>query len=174
MAVPRYQEFMLPLLRIASDGKEHSVAEAMVILAEQMKISQPDQDTLLASGQTRYYNRVMWAETYLTKSVLIEKTGRARFKITARGMDVLKKNPARIDNKFLEQFPEYQAFKVKKKEKLADVAATKDDDSEVEDSGITPDEQLDAAYKETSRNIIRRVVGTCAGGHSQVLRTFGR
>src|SRR5881397_2920809 len=117
MAVPGYQEFMLPLLRIAGDGKEHSVHEAMATLAEQMKISEEDRDALLPSGtQTRFYNRVTWVVTYLSKSLLIEKTGRRRFKIAPRGVDVFKKNPARIDNKFLEQFAEYQAFKAKKKE----------------------------------------------------------
>lgn len=120
----------------------------MATLAGEMKISEQDQDALLASGQTRYYNRVMWAETYLTKSLLIEKTGRARFKISSRGMEVLKKKPARIDNKYLDQFPEYRAFKVKKKDKLAAVVTTKDDDADVQDTGITPDEQLDVAYKE--------------------------
>lgn len=148
MAVPGYQEFMLPLLRIAGDGKEHSISEVMVTLAEEMEIGEQDRDALLPSGQNRYYNRITWAETYLAKSLLIEKTGRARFKISVRGMDVLKKNPLRIDNKFLEQFPEYQAFKTKKKAKLAEVVATKNGDTEVEDQGITPDEQLDVAYKE--------------------------
>ncbi len=136
---------MLPLLRIAADGKEHSVAEAMATLAEQMKISEEDRDILLPSGtQTQFYNRVTWATTYLSKSSLTEKTGRGRFKISLRGLDVLKKNPARIDNKFLEQFPEYQAFKAKKKDKLA----SKNSDLSGGDSSITPDEQLDVAYKE--------------------------
>jgi len=86
MAMPGYQDFMLPLLRIAADSKEHTVHEAMATLAEQMNISEEDRDAVLASGQTRFYNRVMWAETYLTQSALIEKTGRARFKISARAL----------------------------------------------------------------------------------------
>src|SRR5258706_14933547 len=118
MAVPGYQEFMLPLLRIASDGKEHSVTEAMATLAEQMKISDEDRDALLPSGtMTRYYNRVTWAVVYLSKSLLIEKTGRGRFKIAPRGVEVLRHPPPRIDHKFLEQFAEYRAFKAKKNDK---------------------------------------------------------
>ncbi len=149
MAVPGYQEFMLPLLRIAGDANEHSVVEAMATLAVQMKISDEDREALLPSGtQTQFSNRVGWAVTYLTKSMLIEKTGRGRFKITPRGVDVLKNSPARIDNKFLEQFPEYQAFKTKKKEKLASVGGTKDGDAGVADPVITPDEQLELAYNE--------------------------
>ncbi len=69
MPVPGYQEFMLPLLKIASDGQEHTVAEAMETLARQMSIPDADRDILLPSGtQTRFYNRVTWALTYLNKS----------------------------------------------------------------------------------------------------------
>lgn len=149
MAIPGYQEFMLPLLRIAGDGKEHSVTDAMTTLAFQMKISDADRDILLPSGtQTRFYNRVTWALTYLNKSMLVEKTGRGRFRIASRGADILKTQPARIDNKFLEQFAEYQAFKTKKKQKIAEVSGTGNGDAKDVDPDITPDEQLDVAYKE--------------------------
>ena len=149
MAVPGYQDFMLPLLKIASDGNEHSTTEAMATLAEQMKISEMDRDSLLPSGtMTRFYNRVTWAVVYLSKSLIISKTGRGRFKIAARGFEVLKQNPPRIDNKFLEQFSEYKEFKTKKKQKLAAVVGTDTDDTGADDPGITPDEQLDVAYKE--------------------------
>jgi len=40
MAMPGYQDFMLPLLRIAADSKEHTVHAAMATLAEQMNIRQ--------------------------------------------------------------------------------------------------------------------------------------
>jgi restriction system protein len=149
MAVPGYQEFMLPLVRIASDGKDHTVHEAMDTLAQQMKISPADRDALLPSGtQTRFYNRVTWAITYLSKSLLIVKTGRGRFKIGNRGLDILKTNPPSIDNNFLEQFPEYQAFKTKKREKLIGDSDTAAISAIEKESEITPDEQLDAAYKE--------------------------
>ena len=72
MAVPGYQEFMLPLLKIAADGKEHSISDAAETLAAQMGVSIEDQELMLPSGtQTRYYNRVTWAVTYLTKSLLM-------------------------------------------------------------------------------------------------------
>lgn len=149
MAVPGYQEFMLPLLKLAGDGKEHTVTEAMDELAAQFHISDADRESMLPSGtQTRFYNRVTWATTYLHKSALLEKTGRGRFKIAPRGLSVLKSNPPRINNAFLEQFDEYRAFKTKKNKK----AALSDGNSEghVEDSEpeATPDERLDAAYKE--------------------------
>lgn len=154
MSVPGYQEFMLPLLRFAADGKEHTIAEAMEVLAGQMNISEEAQQIMLPSGtQSRYYNRVTWAVTYLTKSVLLEKPTRGRFRITARGLDVLKKNPPVIDSAFLEQFPEYQAFKVKKNDDT-EVAVKAAHSSGMVEQDATPDEQLDAAYKELRGNLV--------------------
>src|SRR4051812_48023072 len=103
MPVPGYQDFMLPLLVIAADQQEHSVSAAMEVLALQFKISPTDRDELLPSGtQTRFYNRVTWALTYLSKSLLIEKSGRGRFRITSRGTEVLQSKPVRVDNNFLD------------------------------------------------------------------------
>jgi restriction system protein len=79
---------------------------------------------------------------------LLDRSARGRIKITARGIEALKKNPPRIDNAFLKQFEEYKAFTTKRI-KAADDAGS-GDVSEVRHLSleITPDEQLDAAYKE--------------------------
>ncbi len=114
MPVPGYQEFMLPLVKLAADGQEHKTTDAIDALACQLGVSEQDREIMLPSGtQTRLYNRVTWALTYLTKSLVLEKTARGRFKIAPRGVDVLKKNPPRIDNAFLTQFDEFRAFKQK-------------------------------------------------------------
>lgn len=149
MAVPGYQEFMLPLVKLAADGQEHTMPEAMAALAQQLGISEADQELPLPSGaQTQFHNRVSWAVTYLTKSLLLQKAGRGRFKIAQRGLDVLKQPPARIDNAYLEQFPEYQAFKTKKKAK-----ADSSNGGVSVASDITPDERLDLAYKELRESL---------------------
>lgn len=149
MPIPGYQEFMLPLLRLAGDGQEHSVAEAMDELAKQFAISEDDREAMLPSGtQTRFYNRMTWATTYLHKSLLLEKTGRGRFRIAPRGVEVLRKSPAAINNAFLEQFPEYRAFKTKKSTKAGPTNGTLSGHVEDTEPEATPDERLDAAYKE--------------------------
>ena len=44
MAVPDFQSLMLPLLRIAGDGREHALAEARETLAGELKLSAAEQD----------------------------------------------------------------------------------------------------------------------------------
>ena len=47
---------------------------------------------------------------YLKNAWLIEGTKRGFYKITKRGVDVLKLNPKVIDVKYLKQFPEFNDF----------------------------------------------------------------
>lgn len=140
---------MLPLLKLAVDGKEHSVAEALTHIAGQFGLSEAERSIMLPSGtQTQLYNRVTWAATYLAKSLLLTKSGRGRFRIAPRGQEVLAKDPQRIDCKFLEQFPEYLAFRDKKNTKPSVVMARDAMSQAHADSDATPAERLDEAYEE--------------------------
>lgn len=60
MAVPDFQTLMLPLLKLAGDGQQHTFAEAVERLAQEFQLSDDDRAQLLKSGQTRLYNRVGW------------------------------------------------------------------------------------------------------------------
>lgn len=161
MTIPGYQEFMLPLLKLAADGKEHTITDAIEQLAQQMRLSPEQRALMLPSGtQTLLYNRVTWALTYLTKSLLLQKTGRGVFKVAPRGVEVLKKNPVRIDNAFLGQFPEYKVFKTKRISTALGPVEEKAANSET-DSDTTPEEQIEAAHTEMNNaladDLLRRV-----------------
>ena len=160
MSVPGYQDFMLPLLTLASDDQEHGLSDAIESLAKQFGLSEQDQELMLPSGtQTRLYNRVTWGLTYLTKALLLDKSARGRFRISQRGTDVLKRSPSRIDNAFLMQFDEFRAFKSKKNKSAATAAAGVLDDSEDIGPAITPDEQLDMAYRELRDTLADELLG---------------
>lgn len=144
MPIPDFQSAMLPLLRLAQDGKDHTLSEAVEAIAVEFKATEEERNELLPSGrQRRLHNRVGWAKTYLQKAGLVEPNGRGRFRITPRGREVLQGRPSRIDMKFLEQFPEYNAF-----------AALSHEASEAEPSAPeplaateTPEELLDESYQ---------------------------
>ena len=71
MTVPDFQSLMLPLLRLADDGNQHSLSEAVERLAGEFQLSTEDRAQVLKSGQTRLYNRVGWSTTYLKKAGLL-------------------------------------------------------------------------------------------------------
>jgi restriction system protein len=143
MAVPNFQAFMLPLLRLAADGKEHTIQKALRYMAQEFGLSLEDQEVLLPSGsQTVFHNRVSWAKTHLTKAGLLEATKRSHFRITQRGKEVLESGVEQINIAFLSQFPEYKAFQ----QKHPKSQSAKHND-EPEESQKTPEELMEEAYQ---------------------------
>lgn len=116
MPIPDYQSIMLPLLKFAGDKKEHSIREAIDSISKLFNLTEAEKRELLASGQQAIIdNRTGWARTYLKKAGLIESTRRGYFKITNRGLEVLRQNPPEINVKYLEQFPEFVEFRTLKR-----------------------------------------------------------
>jgi len=113
MAVPDFQTLMLPLLRMAGDGQEHTFVEATQRLADEFHLSESERAELNPSGrQPRFTNRVGWATTYLKKAGLLHAVSRGRFQMTDRGRDVLASKPATIDLAFLKsRFREVVEFR---------------------------------------------------------------
>lgn len=117
MSIPDYQSIMLPLLEFAGDGREHTVREAIEFLAARFGLTDQERKMLLPSGQQAIFdNRVGWARTYLKKAGLLESPRRGYFRITSRGLEVLRAKPEKIDVSFLEQFPEFVEFRSRRRE----------------------------------------------------------
>jgi len=159
MAIPDYQSIMLPLLKFASDGKEHSLREATEFLANEFKLSEEERKELLPSGTQRLFNnRVAWASTYLRKAGLIESKKRGFFVIGQRGRDALAKNQNRIDNKYLEQFPEFIEFKTQKTKPEKPVLPKK-----ITPDDKNPEEVLESAYQELKDSLASELIDAIIG-----------
>lgn len=116
--IPDYESLMLPLLRFTAQYSQHEVStrQAAESLADQFNLSPEERTTLLPSGAAFVFaSRVSWACTYLKKAGLLVATRRGFFQITDRGTEVLKKKPKRLDNDFLDQFPEFRDFRLRGK-----------------------------------------------------------
>jgi restriction system protein len=83
-------------------------------LAEHFQLTPTERKELLSSGQQMFDNRVGWATTYMKKAGLLESTRRSHFRITKRGSDLLATNPAAVDSKYLERYPEFLEFKARR------------------------------------------------------------
>lgn len=145
MAIPSFQSFMLPLLEYASDGQDHSLSDARLVLADRFSLSEEEQQQLQPSGrQTVFYNRVGWARTYLAAARLLESPRRGCFKITERGRAVLRDRPKAIDADYLERFPEFVEFRTYRRPDKVQVGTSAPTGEHKE---LTPEEALDSAYQ---------------------------
>ena len=160
MVIPDYQTLMLPLLRLAGDSQEHRFREAVEQLGEEFNMSDEERNVMLPSGTAPLFdNRVGWARTYLKQAALIESRKRGFFHITERGKELLAKNPNRVDNSTLEQYPEYLAFKLRRGDEKPSTVIQQPSQpllqqkATVEQSDSTPEELFSQAYQRLRSNL---------------------
>lgn len=159
MPVPDFESLMLPLLRITADGQEHRLSETIEALAHELHLSEEDRNELLPSGrQAKFDNRVGWARTYLSKAGLLVSTGRGRFRITERGLEVLANPPDDLTVGFLQQYPEFKEFYRPPSQE------TKEEENDRE-TDQTPEEILESSYQELRRSLAHEIlerIRTCS------------
>ncbi|MEC4815298.1 MAG: restriction endonuclease [Scytonema sp. PMC 1069.18] len=157
--IPDYQYLMLPLLKILQDRQEHNLTEVIEILANQFQLTDEYRKELLPSGkQARFDNRVGWARTYLKKAGLLDSTGRGKFCITERGLDLLATNPEKITKKLLEQFPEFLEFKN---------SLPLSPEQEVNENVLifqTPEEVLELGYQSLQKQLAQEILNIVKSG----------
>ena len=150
MAIPDFQTIMLPLLRAVGDSKEHSLRDTVEALARYFVLSETERTALLPSGrQAIFDNRVGWARTYMKKTGLLESPRRAIFRISQRGLEVLKTDPPRIDIAFLEKLPEFKSFRALRHEKGPEEQTLPASD------GSTPEETFSPSRAGTRSPMVR-------------------
>ncbi|QCC86310.1 restriction endonuclease [Desulfovibrio desulfuricans] len=148
MAIPDFQSFMLPVLRLAAKGPLRT-ADVIAQLSDAFNLSVADRQEMLASGrQTRVANRIYWAFVHLTKAGLLRREARGVYDITAAGQHALHEAPQRIDINFLmarsESFRQFRS-----------PSGTTGTDNEAEgqiapstSEEETPEERIEAAFAE--------------------------
>ncbi len=158
MAVPGFQDLMLPFLQVCKDGKERTVSEVGEIIAHQLHLSEGDLQETMTSGQTKFYNRTAWVKSYFGKACLLDFPSRGKFKITQRGLDLLKSNPNSIRIKTLNQYPEFVKFHKKNSSEGNDQNVNTVIQDEIDPA--TPEEQLENAYQDLRSQLASTLLET--------------
>jgi len=157
MPIPDYQSLMLPILRLAGDRKEHSVAEFRQRIAPEFNLSEHELAERLASdSQTVFANRIGWAVQYLKAAAVLKAVRRGVYQITDRGLALLKEKPTEINARTLRQFPEFLEFHEKGTE-----AVVTPPSPEVKE---TPEESLEHSYQALREALATELLETIKSG----------
>jgi restriction system protein len=163
MPIPDFQSFMLPVLELASDGKEHTLEEGREVLAKRFGLTDAERAELLPSGrQRRFDNRVAWAKVYLQRAGLVTGRRRAHFEITDRGRQFLAEKPQRIDIALLDRFDEFREFRSASRRSDAEPAQSPGPQAEAADQ--TPEELLEQAYLRIRSELVSELLARVKGG----------
>ena len=145
--IPNYQVFMLPVLKAASHGT--------VNIADEMNISDEDRKIKISSGSSLLYGRISWAKTYLLQAGLLESVGRGQFVATAEGLSLLAKNPKEINNKILEKYPSFNAFK-KRSKKTKEKSSSSSDTSDLDE--LSPEEAIHQSLENLNSSLASELI----------------
>jgi restriction system protein len=163
MAVPDFQSLMRPCLAVHQDRQPHTSAALRDQLAAEMNVSAEDRAIMLPSGrQTLFANRVAWAVTHMAQAGLLDRPARGVTQITDRGIAVLTQHSERVDMKVLHQFPEYQEFRARTKERKGQlVVDTSTADGTIRDD-LSPrdaiEDVIDSAHSAVAADLLGRVL----------------
>ncbi len=109
MTIPSQNEFLLPFLRILSDGQTYTRAQMMFRLAKHFNISEQDAQQISGS-QFTLVSRIAWCDVHFVKAGFVEKhqhhadSMQDTFRITTLGIRELNKRPEKITVGYLQGF----------------------------------------------------------------------
>jgi restriction system protein len=139
---------------LISDGREHSMREALDRLAEHFELAEEERKRLLPSGQQELFtNRVAWAKTHLRMAGLLEATARGVFRITSRGTELLRTSPDRIDLRLLQKQAGYLEARGRKREK-----PTTNGEQAKAEAEQTPEELMEESFQALRDNLGREIL----------------
>ena len=157
---------MLPVLKSAAKGSVY-ISDVVKQLADEMHISEEDRKLTISNGSSLLYGRISWAKTYLMQAGLLESVGRGQFTITSAGEALLAQNPKQINNKILEKYPSFNAFKQRSKKKK--------DNTEIADGSdldeLSPEEAIHQSLESINSSLASELMGKILKANPTFLKT---
>ena len=134
---------MRPTLAALANREPQTRGQVREAVGAAVGIGEDELAELLPSGKaTVFGSRVGWALTYMSQAGLASRPKRGVYVITERGLAVLNEHSQRVDNKVLEQFPEFLEFKARRSEK-GEPVGTHAEPSTVGVSTLSPTEAIE-------------------------------
>lgn len=147
--MPNWEGFMIPTLRVMSDGVVRHWREFQPMTADEVGLSDEQRREMLPSGsQEKYKNRIGWGVSFLTNVGALTRPKRGHYQITDAGKQLIELYPSGVkerDIKALGANPsspirEYVATTDRKTAESATTASVKE-------SSMTPTEQVQSGIE---------------------------
>lgn len=154
MAVPTYEKFMFPVLKILFDEQIKSKKEITEEIIKYFNFTAQDlSETLPSQSQPTYFNRMGWAITYLKKAGLINSPSRACFQITDEGKNIVRNNITTLDTKYLKRYDSFLEFQnlSHKQDKLSKL-------NEENQNSVTPIENIINSYELIKKDVCDEIL----------------
>lgn len=154
MALPKFDDFILPVLKVMVDKKARTSSEISELVASLLNLSAEDKSVMVESGREEVYiSRTHWSVYYLYRAGLLNKIRKSTWEITDSGLNVIKSNPAKINSRFLMQFESFKKYATTRKDEAGTDADAVQKTFTSIDSELSPTEVIDKAYAKLNKTL---------------------
>ena len=150
MAIPIFEDFLYPFLKLVGD-KDRSSNEIKRTLIEQWGLSDEDCNLRTRGGtSTQLADRLNWTRQYLRRALFLDIPSRGVYRITERGRQYLSTH-SDLRKKDLMEYPEFSKYAkgISDEANIDQAKAVDITDTPI----ITPTEQLESAYSAINRDL---------------------
>lgn len=161
MTVPKFYEFMLPILRRLGDGQPRHWRDLQKGCVADFQLTDADLSEEISSGMSRVDSRVLWANTYMFQAGLVDRPRRGHVQITNRGRTVLADPPDVLTINYLRQFPEFREFQGRSRKHVDDGVVESPSSTEATTESSPLENIADAVAEATSAlhgELLKRVI----------------
>jgi len=153
MNLPSFQQFMLPILRVACNRlDEMPVSKLEEEVARAVNLPGTELSTVGNAQSSLFTNQINWARSYLCKAGLLEAKRKGYVRATERARALVSEDLAEIDHNVLSRFPEFAGRGTPPNSPFAEIRF---------DGLESPEDRIVANYHrlnaELAREIIKRV-----------------
>ena len=149
MAVPKFQDFLYPFLRLLKD-RDMTKADITSALISHFSLTEEDCAVRTRSGSlTQLSDRIGWCVQWLRRAEFIEIVTRATYRITSVGLKYLSTH-SNLRQSDLMKYPAFAAYASSKNISTHTTSPTSDNPHISE---LTPTEQLEQAHETISNDL---------------------
>lgn len=174
--MPNWEGFMIPTLRVLSDGVVRHWREFQPLVAQDMGLTDEQKKEVLPSGsQLTHQNRMGWGVSFLTNVGALERPKRGHYTITEAGRQVLQMFPNGVRERELRELGDDARSPIRPYQKSERARASETVTMEVEaaDDAMTPIEQVQRGiariHEEVSTELLERLQGKDPGFFEQAV-----
>ncbi len=154
MAIPKHDEIRVPALNLLNKNQTLKLRGFLEPLALHFNLSDAEINEEYTSGNGQiFYDRISWALSYLNMAGLVEKPKRGTYKLSKKGLSLLK-SPEKIDDYINNKLQKREPSKLQKKDTHSQI------NFETSNSELTPLEELYSSVKNIQKSVYLEIINT--------------
>lgn len=173
--MPNWEGFMIPTLRVLSDGVTRHWREFQPLVADEVGLTDEQKAERLSSGGLKYENRIGWGVSFLTNVGALTRPSRGHYQITDAGRTLIDLFPNGAREKEIKQLGEDPASPIRvyqstvTRDKPVQATEIETDDA----AALTPIEQvqngIERINQEIAADLLDRLQGKEPGFFEQAV-----